>query len=69
MNILKLIRKVYWRLLVSPECYARHIGVSIGKDCLISTRYWSSEPYLIKIGNNVQITDNVSFHTHGGGTV
>ena len=67
MSILKLIRKVYWRLLVSPECYARHIGVSIGKDCLISTRYWSSEQYLIKIGNNVQITDNVSFHTHGGG--
>lgn len=52
--------------MVSPERYARHIGVKVGKHCLISTRYWSSEPYLISIGNNVQITDRVSFHTHGG---
>ena len=52
---------------MSPEAYGRHIGVSIGEHCLISTRYWSSEPYLIKIGNNVQVTDCVSFHTHGGG--
>ena len=56
-------------MIVSPEKEARHIGVQIGKDCLISTRYWSSEPYLITIGNNVQVTDNVSFHTHGGGNV
>ena len=34
---------------------------------MISTRYWSSEPYLITIGNHVQVTDCVSFHTHGGG--
>lgn len=52
--------------MVSPEKYARHLGVRIGQHCLISTRYWSSEPYLIRIGNNVQVTDNVSFHTHGG---
>ena len=54
-------------MIVSPEKYARHIGVKVGKHCLISTRYWSSEPYLISIGDNVQITDKVSFHTHGGG--
>lgn len=67
MNVINLIRKIYWQLLASPEREARHIGVTIGQNCLISTRYWSSEPYLIKIGNNVQVTDNVSFHTHGGG--
>lgn len=28
---------------------------------------WASEPYLISIGNNVTITQNVVFHTHDGG--
>lgn len=51
----------------SPETYAKHIGVKIGNNCLIATRNWSSEPYLITIGNNVQITNGVSIHTHGGG--
>lgn len=53
--------------LYSPEKYARHIGVNIGKNCVIETRNWSSEPYLITIGNNCAITHNVSIHTHGGG--
>lgn len=63
MNIFK---RIYWRLK-SPEAYARHIGVNIGLNCQISTREWSSEPYLVTIGNNVQVTHNVSFQTHGGG--
>lgn len=67
MKVIELIKKLYWHVLASPEKEARHIGVQIGKDCLISTRYWSSEPYLITIGNHVQVTDKVSFHTHGGG--
>lgn len=58
---------MYWRFFKSPLDYARHIGVVIGDNCLVSTRNWSSEPYLISIGNHVQITDQVSFHTHGGG--
>ena len=53
--------------LYSPEKYARHIGVNIGKNCLIDTRNWSSEPYLITIGDNCQITHCVSIYTHGGG--
>lgn len=69
MKIVKLFAKLYWKVIASPEKEARHLGVEIGKNCLISTRYWSSEPYLISIGNNVQVTDNVSFHTHGGGQV
>lgn len=52
--------------LCSPEKYARQIGVKIGKYCLIDTRLWPSEPYLITIGNHVQITRNVSIYTHGG---
>lgn len=62
------IRKFCWRV-VSPEKYARHLGVTIGRDCFIDTRNWSSEPYLITIGNHCQITHGVSIHTHGGGLV
>lgn len=64
----KIISQLYWRFR-SPEKYARHLGVTIGEGCLIATRRWSSEPYLIKIGNNVQVTEDVWFHTHGGGNV
>lgn len=66
-KILNTTSLLYWRFLKSPEAYARHIGVTIGKNCLIATRNWSSEPYLITVGNNVQLTNGVSIHTHGGG--
>lgn len=62
------LSRIFWRLQ-SPEKQARHLGVTIGKNCLIATRNWSSEPYLITIGNHVQVTENVYFHTHGGGNV
>ena len=69
MIILEMIRKIYWRFLMSPERYDRHLGVKIGEKCLISTRRWPSEPYLITIGNHVQVTENVWFYTHGGGNI
>lgn len=47
--------------------YARHLGVTIGEQTTISIHDWSSEPYLVTIGNHVQITRGVSIHTHGGG--
>lgn len=63
--------KCFWKLIgyLSPEKYARHLGVKIGKNCFIRTLNWSSEPYLITIGDNCQITSDVRFHTHGGGHV
>lgn len=67
--MIKRIIDIYWRYCKSPISYARHKGVEIGKNCLITTRCWSAEPYLIKIGNNVQITNDVRFQTHGGGHV
>ena len=67
MNVLfNRICYFYWRYVVSPEKYARHIGVNIGKHCFISTREWGNEPYLITIGDHVQLTRSVSVHTHGG---
>ena len=68
-KIFKTISRIYWHLFASPEEYARHIGVKIGKNCFISTRRWGTEPYLITIGNNVQITRDVAIHTHGGSHV
>lgn len=65
LQILQLVRdRIY-----SPEQYARHIGVNIGKNCVIENRNWSTEPYLITIGNNCAITKGVRISTHGGGRV
>ncbi|MGM0934466.1 MAG: acyltransferase [Bacteroidota bacterium] len=55
-------RKTFW----SPEKYARHVGVTIGTGCLISTKKFSSEAYLISIGDYCRIAKDVSFYTHGG---
>lgn len=63
------IKTFYWRNIAHPIKYARHIGVTIGKNCLIDTKGWSTEPYLIFVGDNVQITRGVSIHTHGGSHV
>ena len=43
-------------------------GLSIGEGCYIHSRIdFGSEPYLIKIGNHVRITEGVRFITHDGG--
>lgn len=51
LNPFRRIVDFYWRFLVSPIDYARHIGVFVGENSFIATRKWSSEPYLITIGN------------------
>lgn len=66
-RILNILIDIFYKNFTSPLKYARHLGVNIGNDCLIATRNWSSEPYLVTIGNHVQLTNNVSIHTHGGG--
>ena len=48
--------------------YLRKQGIKIGKGCSIrKSVYFGSEPYLISIGDNVRITQNVKFITHDGG--
>ena len=66
MNLIELVN-LGKRLYYSPEQYARKLGVKIGNNCWIGTHNFGSEPYLVTIGNHVQITDNVAFFTHGGG--
>lgn len=68
MNLLFVIFKIYFRLINKPEKYAKYLGVNIGHNNLIGWNHWSSEPYLITVGSNCQLTD-CKIHTHGGGNV
>lgn len=63
--MLNRILSLYYKLFLTDEQFARKIGVKIGSNCSIGTRFFGSEPYLIEIGNHVQITNEVRFLTHG----
>lgn len=60
----------FMQLVLPPLLYAKFIGVKIGTGCFIpDKKSWSSEPFLIEVGNNCQITIGVRILTHGGGHV
>ena len=46
--------------------YLRKRGIKIGQNCEIHTIYFSTEPYLIEIGNSVRIATGTHFITHDG---
>jgi acetyltransferase-like isoleucine patch superfamily enzyme len=46
--------------------YLRKKGVKIGQNCLIYTMSFSTEPYLIEIGDRVGIGADTKFITHEG---
>jgi len=46
--------------------YLRRRGAKIGKDCLIFSIDFSTEPYLIEIGNHVVVSPGSTFITHDG---
>lgn len=55
--------------IYSPKKRAKYlrkhkIFYQIGEDCSYASRKIPSEPYLVKIGNNVRIAANVTFVTH-----
>jgi acetyltransferase-like isoleucine patch superfamily enzyme len=47
--------------------YWRRKGMKIGDECLFHTMAFSTEPYLIEIGNHVAIANDTLFLTHDGG--
>lgn len=57
---------IYW--LFGGEYAARQKGVKVGTGCRILTHSFSSEPWLISIGDRVTITSGVKFLTHDGAT-
>ncbi len=46
---------------------ARKDGVEIGEGCRLISCNFGSEPYLIRLGDHVTITEGVYFITHDGG--
>lgn len=64
-KIVNFIKAIYYRLL-SPNKVAEIVGVNFGKNCIFRTKNFGSEPYLIKTGNNVATSSNVTFITHDG---
>ena len=47
---------------------AKRWGVKIGNNCRIFNCSFGSEPFLVSIGNNCEITSGVKFITHDGAT-
>lgn len=69
MNIIRKIIHLYQRHFLSFEQQARKAGVIMGKGNQFLSNFWSSEPYLIEIGDNCQITAGVKIFTHGGAKI
>lgn len=55
-------------LFRGPVGYARYLGVEVGEGCRIYIKRFTSEPFLISIGNRVTITSGVRLLTHNGST-
>jgi acetyltransferase-like isoleucine patch superfamily enzyme len=69
MNLLKIIVSKIERYTLSPIKYARKKGVTIGSNCKLNGHpNWGSEPYLIDLGNHVELSGDVAFITHDGAT-
>lgn len=72
MGLRQYYRKFYEKILqsINPLKYAKKIGVNLGKYVYIYGKIlWGSEPWMITIGNNVHITNDVKFITHDGGVL
>ena len=64
------IVKLYLQLLkrIAPYKYAKKIGARINNTTKIFGGIgWGSEPWIIDIGENVTLTNDVTFVTHDGG--
>lgn len=71
INILKYIRNMVWSKF-SPIGYAKFLGVNLGSNVTfyaMKPGMFSTEPWLITIGNDCFITANCQFITHDGGTL
>lgn len=75
MGTFQKIKRKIAKFLMDEEKYARTIavniarekGVKVGSDCRLFSSSFSSESFLIEIGNHVTITEGVKFVTHDGG--
>lgn len=75
--IKRIFKKLYYLFIISryhpytvPNFYRKYIGVKIGEGCRIMDKrlgLFGSEPYLIEIGDNVTLAEDVKLITHDGG--
>lgn len=67
----KRLEKLYYLYIKKDKiAYARKLGVRLGEGCQIladPSVAFGSEPWLIKLGNHVDVTLGVEFLTHEGG--
>lgn len=65
---MKIINKVLTYIKKRDHIkYARSLGVEVGKNCeFVDNPNFGSEPYLVKIGNHVLISGDVTFLNHDG---
>lgn len=74
MSLISGIRASIFKMLLLKATdnqrirYLRKLGVKIGQRCRIRTMSFSTEPYLIEIGDHVAIAANTHFITHDGAT-
>lgn len=71
MNLRNLIQRIQIAILRRASDkrkikYWRRQGMKIGQDCHINTMSFSTEPYLIEIGDHVAISAGTDFVTHDG---
>lgn len=70
-RIIKKIKKIYLiKIKHNAVAYAKYLGVRIGSGCQILCDpdiAFGTEPWLIKLGNHVDVTGQVLFLTHEGG--
>ena len=74
MNYLKRIWESIIKILMLKASdekrirYLRKLGVKIGERCRVRTMSFSTEPYLIEIGNHTAVAAGSQFITHDGAT-
>jgi acetyltransferase-like isoleucine patch superfamily enzyme len=71
MRFIELLQRAYLRILEKSSDatkikYLRRRGMKIGNNCHINTLSFSTEPYLIEIGDHVAIAAGTDFITHDG---
>lgn len=74
MDYIKRVFQTVYKLLMLKATderrikYLRTLGIKIGDRCRIRTMDFSTEPYLIEIGDHVAIAAGTEFITHDGAT-
>jgi acetyltransferase-like isoleucine patch superfamily enzyme len=67
-NLIQRIYRVYLKRASDKKkvAYWRKLGMKIGNNCHLNTMSFSTEPYLIEIGDHVAISAGTDLVTHDG---